>query len=40
MVSQEQTILTRQTKRVSNQFDIAYKLYSLNLVFNSAFDCG
>ncbi|MCH9757460.1 MAG: hypothetical protein K0U37_09770 [Gammaproteobacteria bacterium] len=40
MVSQEQTILARQTKRVTNQFDAKYQLYSVNLVFNSAFDCG
>ncbi len=40
MVSQEQTIIARQTTRVSNQFDAVYKLYTVNIVFNSAFDCG
>ncbi|MDF1678390.1 MAG: outer membrane beta-barrel protein [Legionellaceae bacterium] len=40
LVSQEQTIVTRQTKRVSNQFDVKYQQYSVNIVFNSAFDCG
>lgn len=40
LVSQEQTIIARQTKRVTNQFDAKYQMYSVNLVFNSAFDCS
>jgi opacity protein-like surface antigen len=40
MVSQEQTILERQTRRTSNQFDVKYTLYTVNLLFNSAFDCA
>lgn len=40
MTSQKQTIVTRQTQRVQNQFDARYQQYSVNLVFNSAFDCS
>jgi hypothetical protein len=36
--SQEQTILARQTRRTTNQFNVQYTLYTLNLIFNSAFD--
>ncbi len=40
LVSQQQTIMGRQTRRVSNSFDLRYQLYSINLLFNGAFDCA
>jgi opacity protein-like surface antigen len=40
LVSKEQTIMGRQTRRASNSFDLRYQLYSINLIFNGAFDCG
>ena len=40
MVSQEQTILGRQSARVTNQFNVKYQLYTANIIFNSAFDCA
>lgn len=38
--SAEQTILARQTERVQNQFNAKYQIYSLNIIFNGAFDAG
>ena len=40
LVSQEQTVMGPQVRRVTNQFNLRYQLYSLNLLFNGAFDCG
>jgi hypothetical protein len=40
MVSQSQKILTRQTRRTTNQFDVKYTLYTANITLNSAFDCA
>jgi hypothetical protein len=38
MVSSSQTFLARQTRRTTNQFDVKYRLYTFNIIFNSAFD--
>ncbi len=40
MVSQRQPIIERRTRLTLNQTDAKYSLYTINLIFNSAFDCA
>ncbi len=38
LVSAEQTILTQQVNQTNNAINARYQLYSLNIIFNGAFD--
>lgn len=40
LVSQKQTLVNQQVRRTSNVIDAQYQLWSLNIVFNGAFDCA
>lgn len=39
LVSEKQTLLNQQVRRTSNVVDAQYQLWTINLVFNGAFDC-
>jgi len=40
LISADQTILKQQVRRVENEVNARYQLYSLNIIFNGAFDAA